>query len=102
LYAYGGLAAAFTIFALFHIVGPITVAVLGMETKGKVLEEIDDACENPCIHLTQLEQDGTVQRCMPSTRSSTLEPRYELPTKTKKLLQQLTATRLEQLIQVLE
>ena len=40
LFAYGGLAAVFTIFALFHIVGAITVAVLGIETKGKVLEEI--------------------------------------------------------------
>jgi len=40
LYAYGGLAAAFTIFALTHFLGAITVAVLGTETKGKVLEEI--------------------------------------------------------------
>jgi putative MFS transporter len=40
LYAYGGLAAAFTVFALAHILGAITVALLGTETKGKILEEI--------------------------------------------------------------
>jgi len=40
LYAYGGLAAAFTIFALTHFLGAIAVAVLGTETKGKILEEI--------------------------------------------------------------
>jgi putative MFS transporter len=40
LYAYGGLPAAFAIFALAHILGAIAVAVLGTETKGKTLEEI--------------------------------------------------------------
>jgi putative MFS transporter len=40
LYAYGGLAAAFTIFALTHFLGAIAVALLGTETKGKILEEI--------------------------------------------------------------
>ncbi|MGC8817358.1 MAG: MFS transporter [Candidatus Hadarchaeum sp.] len=40
LYAYGGLAAAFTVFALMHFLGAVAVAVLGVETKGKVLEEI--------------------------------------------------------------
>ena len=40
LYAYGGLPAAFTVFALVHIVGAVTIAVLGTETKGKALEEI--------------------------------------------------------------
>ena len=40
LYAYGGLAAAFAIFALIHFAGAITIAVLGAETKGKTLEEI--------------------------------------------------------------
>lgn len=40
LYASGGLAAAFTVFALTHFLGAIAVAVLGTETKGKALEEI--------------------------------------------------------------
>ncbi|MCW4018941.1 MAG: MFS transporter [Candidatus Bathyarchaeota archaeon] len=40
LYAYGGLAAAFTVFALIHFVGAVTIALLGTETKGKTLEEI--------------------------------------------------------------
>lgn len=40
LYTYGGLAAAFTIFALAHFFGAITVVLLGTETKGKALEEI--------------------------------------------------------------
>ena len=40
LFAYGGLGAAFTMFALAHIFGAIGVALLGIETKGKILEEI--------------------------------------------------------------
>ncbi|MEM4188262.1 MAG: MFS transporter [Candidatus Hadarchaeum sp.] len=40
LYAYGGLAAAFAVFSLMHFLGAVAVAVLGIETKGKVLEEI--------------------------------------------------------------
>jgi putative MFS transporter len=40
LYTYGGLPAAFAVFALFHFLGAIAVLVLGTETKGKVLEEI--------------------------------------------------------------
>jgi putative MFS transporter len=40
LYTYGGLPAAFTVFALVHIVGAVTITVLGTETKGKALEEI--------------------------------------------------------------
>ncbi|MBC7099455.1 MFS transporter, partial [Candidatus Bipolaricaulota bacterium] len=40
LHAYGGLAAAFTVFALMHFFGAVAVAVLGIETKGKILEEI--------------------------------------------------------------
>ena len=61
---------------------------------------IDDTCENPCRHVSQLEEDGVIQRLSPSAWSPSLEPQYELPSKTKKLLQQLIATRLEQLIQV--
>ena len=63
---------------------------------------IDDTCENPCIHLGQLEEDGIIHRVSPSTWSASLEPQYELPARSKKLLQQLIATRLEQLIQVRE
>lgn len=59
---------------------------------------IDETCENPCRNLRQLEDDGIIQRTSPSTWSSSLDPQYELPTKTKKLLQQMVATRLEQLI----
>lgn len=40
LYFYGGLTAAFTAFALVHLIGAITIAVLGIETKGKILTEI--------------------------------------------------------------
>jgi putative MFS transporter len=42
LFAYGGLAAAFTAFALVHFVGAITIALLGKETKGKTLTEISE------------------------------------------------------------
>ena len=59
---------------------------------------IDETCESPCRNLRQLEDDGIVQRASPSTWSSSLEPQYELPAKTKKLLRQMVATRLEQLI----
>jgi hypothetical protein len=61
---------------------------------------IDETCENPCRNLRQLEDDGIVQRAPPSAWSASLEPQYELPAKTKKLLQQMIATRLEQLITV--
>jgi putative MFS transporter len=40
LFFYGGLGAAFAAFALVHFVGAVTVAVFGVETKGKVLTEI--------------------------------------------------------------
>jgi len=39
LYYYGGLPAAFSVFALIHILGAVTILVLGVETKGKTLEE---------------------------------------------------------------
>lgn len=61
---------------------------------------IDDACENPCRHLRQLEEDGVIRRLSPNSWSPALEPQYELPNRTKNLLQQLVATRLEQLINV--
>ncbi len=40
LYFYGGLPAAFTVFALVHLVGAVGIAVLGVETKGKALDEV--------------------------------------------------------------
>jgi MFS transporter, putative metabolite:H+ symporter len=40
LYFYGGLPAAFVVFALIHLLGALTILVLGVETKGKTLEEI--------------------------------------------------------------
>lgn len=40
LYFYGGLPVAFTVFALVHFAGAIGIAMLGMETRGKSLEEI--------------------------------------------------------------
>lgn len=40
LYEYGGLGAAFAAFALVHFVGSFIVIILGIETKGKTLEEI--------------------------------------------------------------
>jgi putative MFS transporter len=40
LYAYGGLSAAFAVFALVHLMGAVAILVLGVETKGKHLEEI--------------------------------------------------------------
>jgi hypothetical protein len=42
LYFYGGLAIAFAVFALTHFFGVIAIALLGTETKGKVLEEISN------------------------------------------------------------
>ena len=57
---------------------------------------------NASVHLDHLEQDGIVHRVSPSTWSASLEPQYELSAETKNLLQQLTATRLEQLIRVRE
>lgn len=40
LYAYGGLSAAFAVFALVHFMGAVAILALGVETKGKHLEEI--------------------------------------------------------------
>ena len=60
------------------------------------------AYDNPSVHLDQLEQDGIVHRMSPSSWSASLEPQYELSAKSKNLLQQLIATRLEQIIQVRE
>jgi putative MFS transporter len=40
LYVYGGLPVAFAVFALVHFLGAITIFILGMETKGKRLQEI--------------------------------------------------------------
>lgn len=60
---------------------------------------IDETCEAPCRNLAQLEDDGIVQRARPSSWSPSREPQYELPAKTRKLLQQIVAVRLEQLIQ---
>jgi hypothetical protein len=60
---------------------------------------IDETCENPCRNLKQLEDDGIIHRASPSTWSPSLEPKYELPVKTKRLLQHMIATRLEQLVQ---
>ncbi|MGA3298058.1 MAG: MFS transporter, partial [Candidatus Bathyarchaeia archaeon] len=40
LYAYGGLPIAFAAFALVHFIGAITILILGIETKGKLLKEI--------------------------------------------------------------
>lgn len=40
LYAHGGLTAPFTLFAITHLVGALATVALGIETKGKVLEEI--------------------------------------------------------------
>jgi hypothetical protein len=60
---------------------------------------IDGTCETPCRNLRQLEADGIIQRASPSTWSASREPQYELPAKTRRLLQQMVATRLEQLIQ---
>ncbi|MCW3996080.1 MAG: MFS transporter [Candidatus Bathyarchaeota archaeon] len=40
LYYYGGLPAAFAVFALVQFAGAIGILILGVETKGKTLEEI--------------------------------------------------------------
>lgn len=61
---------------------------------------MDEACESPCRNLRQLEDDGIIQRAPPSTWSASLEPQYEITAKAKRLLQQLVASRLEQLIRV--
>jgi len=55
--------------------------------------------ENPIELLQQLEKDGIVSRLTSSSWSPTNAPQFELTPKAKKLLQQLIATRLEQLIE---
>jgi len=55
--------------------------------------------ENPRELLQQLEKDGIVSRLPSSSWSPTNAPQFELAPKAKKLLQQLMATRLEQLIE---
>jgi MFS transporter, putative metabolite:H+ symporter len=42
LYYYGGLPAAFAVFALIHFFGAAVIFTLGTETKGKTLEEISE------------------------------------------------------------
>jgi hypothetical protein len=55
--------------------------------------------ENPRELLRQLEEDGIVC-CLPSNSwSPSNAPQFELTVKAKKLLQQLIATRLEQLVE---
>jgi len=57
------------------------------------------AIENPRELLRQLEEDGIVC-CLPSNSwSPSNAPQFELTANAKKLLQQLVATRLEQLIE---
>jgi ribosomal protein S19E (S16A) len=48
--------------------------------------------------LHQLEKDGIICRASPISESMSNVPQYELTNKAKKLLQQLVATQLEQLI----
>jgi putative MFS transporter len=40
LYYYGGLLAAFTVFAVIQLVGAVAILTLGIETKGRTLQEI--------------------------------------------------------------
>jgi hypothetical protein len=47
---------------------------------------VDETCESPCKHLTHLEEDGFIERLPPSSWSPSLEPRYNLLDKTRKLL----------------
>lgn len=56
--------------------------------------------EDPRELLSQLEGEGIVRRLSPDSWSPSHAPQYELTGKATKLLHQLIATRLEQLIEV--
>ena len=56
--------------------------------------------ENPRELLRQLEEDDIVEKSPFNSWSASNAPQYELTNKAKKLLQQLIASRLEQLIEV--
>jgi len=56
--------------------------------------------ENPLELLLQLEEDDIVYRLPSNSWSPSNAPQFELAPKAKKLLQQLIATRLEQIIEV--
>jgi len=84
------------------------------ESKVKVILALDQAkgaapigyisqksgIEDPRELLRQLEEEGIICMVSPSSWSPANEPQYELTNKAKKLLQQLIATRLQQLIEV--
>jgi len=55
--------------------------------------------ENPRELLRQLEEDGIVYCLASNSWSPSNAPQFELTAKAKKLMQQLIATRLEQLIE---
>ena len=54
--------------------------------------------DDPSELLRQLEEDGAVCRLPSDSWSASNAPQYQLTSKAKKLLQQLVATQLEQLI----
>jgi hypothetical protein len=83
------------------------------ESKVKVILALDQAkgpapigyvtqktgLENPNEILRQLEEDGIVRMLPASSWSTANSPQFELTPKAKKLLQELIATRLEQLVE---
>lgn len=78
------------VLALHQAKGPAPLGYICQES------EIED----PRPLLEQLEEDGLVQQSSPNNWSPANEPKYELTTRTKEILQQLIVTRLEQLVEV--
>lgn len=76
------------VLAMDRIGGPAPVHYISQKSG------VEDAQEL----LHQLEKDGIICRASPISESMSNVPQYELTNKAKKLLQQLVATQLEQLI----
>jgi len=77
------------ILALDQAKGPAPIGYISHKT----------GIDNPRELLRQLEEDGIIQRLPFNSWSPSGAPQFELTAKAKKLLQQLIATRLEQLIE---
>ncbi len=77
------------ILALDQAKGPAPIGYISQKT----------GIENPRELLRQLEEDGIVQRLPFNSWSPSGAPQFELTAKAKRLLQQLIATRLEQLVE---
>jgi len=76
------------ILAMDQIKGPAPVHYVSQKSGVEDAEEL----------LRMLEEDGVVSRAPPVSESMSNVPQYELTNRAKRLLQQLVATQLEELI----